>query len=644
MAGVPFNLLRTYPDPASAAWEHRARLRCFADRAGFVWPCTLASYAESDNMRRWTAIAIMVLIVAGTETGTAQTSPWPMFRHDLQHTGRTAYTGASGPVLRWTFSANDGIASSPSIGVDGTIYVGAGGYFGGYHDSSLYAIRQDGSLKWQFKTGKGSAHNSAGIFSSPAIGADGTIFVGGLDSYLYCLEDSGTFARLKWRRKLGNWPVYSSPATDVNGNVYVGGLDFNVYGIRPDSTLLWNYTTGWCVLSSPALTPSGTVVIGSKDHRLYAFSDDGTASPRVEWRYAAGTFYDGHLIDASPAIGTDGTIYFGTDPYGAQGIVPQPADTNMFAVRPNGTLKWKLAIPAGIESSPAIGHDGTIYVGCYDSSMYAVADSGGYGVVKWRLVTDGPVDASPTVDGDGTIYIGSRDSTLYAVNPNGSEKWRFETQGGIESSVSIDGNGYLYFGSFDGHLYCLGTGKPDVGVRSAYLPASVRPGLNCVPSATVANYRAAPRSFQAVCVINQGGAPVYDDTIAVVDLAGGSTYEADFASWHVGSDTSLTYQAVFTTILPQDDNTSNDSVLTSIPFGSCCAGGTVGNLDNSADGLVTMGDLTVLIDHLFISLSPLSCPAAGNLDLSPDGLVTLGDLTVLIDHLFISLAPLSVCP
>jgi hypothetical protein len=77
---------------------------------------------------------------------------------------------------------------------------------------------------------------------------------------------------------------------------------------------------------------------------------------------------------------------------------------------------------------------------------------------------------------------------------------------------------------------------------------------------------------------------------------------------------------------------------------NCCIGPTVGNVDMSADNLVTMGDLTVLIDHLFISLAALTCPVAGNVDLSVDGLVTMSDLTVLIDNLFITLSPLPPCP
>jgi uncharacterized protein (TIGR02145 family) len=38
-------------------------------------------------------------------------------------------------------------------------------------------------------------------------------------------------------------------------------------------------------------------------------------------------------------------------------------------------------------------------------------------------------------------------------------------------------------------------------------------------------------------------------------------------------------------------------------YAGCCD--QCGNVDESADGLITMGDLTVLIDHLFISFTPL---------------------------------------
>ena len=80
-----------------------------------------------------------------------------------------------------------------------------------------------------------------------------------------------------------------------------------------------------------------------------------------------------------------------------------------------------------------------------------------------------------------------------------------------------------------------------------------------------------------------------------------------------------------------------------VPGASCCIG-MRGNIDNSPDDAVSLGDLTALIDHMFITLSPLACPEEGNLDLSADGEASLADLTRLIDFLFISFDPLPPCP
>ena len=95
------------------------------------------------------------LCIAPLLPAAADQSPWPMFRRDRRHTGQTPYTGPATPTIKWVFAAKDGIASSPIIGHDGTIYIGAGWNFRGVTDSSLYAIHPDGSLKWRFKTNGG---------------------------------------------------------------------------------------------------------------------------------------------------------------------------------------------------------------------------------------------------------------------------------------------------------------------------------------------------------------------------------------------------------------------------------------------------------------------------------------------------------
>jgi hypothetical protein len=91
---------------------------------------------------------------------------------------------------------------------------------------------------------------------------------------------------------------------------------------------------------------------------------------------------------------------------------------------------------------------------------------------------------------------------------------------------------------------------------------------------------------------------------------------------------------------PDQADSDNDGVGDACE--NCCLSQT-GNIDCSSDGMVTMADLTVMIDHLFITLAPLCCPGAANTDGSPEGFITMGDLTALIDHLFITLSPLPPC-
>jgi len=51
-------------------------------------------------------------------------SPWPMFLHDPQHTGRSPYRGPQEGKVEWLFDAGIWVYSSPVIDLDGSIYFG----------------------------------------------------------------------------------------------------------------------------------------------------------------------------------------------------------------------------------------------------------------------------------------------------------------------------------------------------------------------------------------------------------------------------------------------------------------------------------------------------------------------------------------
>ena len=52
-------------------------------------------------------------------------SLWSMFHHDRAHSGLSPFsTSADTGTLKWKFPAGGSVKSSPAIGSDGTIYVG----------------------------------------------------------------------------------------------------------------------------------------------------------------------------------------------------------------------------------------------------------------------------------------------------------------------------------------------------------------------------------------------------------------------------------------------------------------------------------------------------------------------------------------
>ena len=87
----------------------------------------------------------------------------------LQLHAVVAATGAA----KWTYTTGSYVHSSPTLGADGSVYVGS-------MDNNLYALTAAGKLLWSAPTG-------GSVYSSPAISADGvSIYVGAYDFSFYC--------------------------------------------------------------------------------------------------------------------------------------------------------------------------------------------------------------------------------------------------------------------------------------------------------------------------------------------------------------------------------------------------------------------------------------------------------------------------
>lgn len=341
-------------------------------------------------------------------------SAWPKFHGNSQNTGLGLGSGSVGSLV-WSFKTSDIIgASSPSIGADGTIYVGS-------WDSNVYSINKNGTLQWSYPTNNN-------IFSTPTVAANGTIYVSSTDGNLYALNPNGSLA---WKFQSGGFGN-SSPALAPDGTIYLGAYDNTFYAINPNGKLKWSFYIGNQSDSTPAIGPDGTIYVGCNDGILYALNADGS----LKWAY-----FTGNVITGSPVVGPDGTVYVGSK------------DHNLYAIDPSGVLKWAFQTQGEIWSSPAIGPLGTIYVGSIDHTLYAVNPDGS---LKWQYTTGDEIrNSSPSVGADGTVFVGSRDGYVYAITKSGSLAWKYPTNNWIDSSPSISSDGTIYIGSNTGYIYAI---------------------------------------------------------------------------------------------------------------------------------------------------------------------------------------------
>ena len=102
------------------------------------------------------SIALLVLTTFALASGIAKAeSPWPMYFHDAQHTSCSLYSGPETNDVRWVFTLPSNALVNTGIVVDseGAIYIGVGEPAN--WTTNVYAIRADGTLKWNSTIGVG---------------------------------------------------------------------------------------------------------------------------------------------------------------------------------------------------------------------------------------------------------------------------------------------------------------------------------------------------------------------------------------------------------------------------------------------------------------------------------------------------------
>lgn len=345
-------------------------------------------------------------------------SPWPKFRGNAAQTGASAITPKMQGGAYWDYKTQKGIFSSPVVSADGTIYFGSA-------DRSFYALSPDGSLLWKVDTGEI-------IDSSGLLDDRGAIYFGSGDGKLRAVD--AKTGSVRWTMQADDPKTIGSFINWFEGNV--------------------------------AIAPDGSLVVPNDDFYVYSVSrDDGSQ----KWRYK--------MPDqtwSSPAIDAkNGTIYIGNN-----NLLPL-LGKNTFSITPDGqTTNWSMVSLGTVAASPMLVGD-EIVVGGFDGYAHAYATSDG--TERWKLATRDHIYASPALLPDGSVVQPSADGTIYAVSPaDGSVRWTFDTRTPMRSSPAVDGQGNVYVGGGDGRLYVVGpTGKLRWSMK---LIDDVRNDLNASPA------------------------------------------------------------------------------------------------------------------------------------------------------------------
>jgi len=127
---------------------------------------------------------------------------------------------------------------------------------------------------------------------------------------------------------------------------------------------------------------------------------------RVKWIFEA----DGENLWFRPALAPDGTIYL----HASEGYV--------YALKPDGELKWIQKVNFYPYVPPAAGHNGEVYVG----SIKQVTGINPDGSIKWIFIDQGTqgIMCGPAIDSSGNIYL-ANDFGLgaYSLTPSGLLRW-----------------------------------------------------------------------------------------------------------------------------------------------------------------------------------------------------------------------------
>jgi outer membrane protein assembly factor BamB len=283
------------------------------------------------------------------------------------------------------FAISSGVTTSPALGADGTIYISAG--------TSLYAIdSRTGLAKWPSPVANASS-SRAGL----VIAANGYVLLSDATMRVMAFEPSATTASVKWMYGAPSSIDFSPPAIDRDGNAFVATSD-GIEMVDRDGGFVRTVVIPGVTSDQTAVAPDGTLRLQS-DALQKLFGRRSTGEVLFDAPTATESYY--------LAVGSDGTTY-----------VPL-TDNSLRAIDATGMQRWSRT--DGPWSSPTVGGDGTVYAVKNNAAvhtLFAMAASDGH--TLWQVDLPGTasdVAMNPVLGAGGWMFVTSTSEHVYGLGP-----------------------------------------------------------------------------------------------------------------------------------------------------------------------------------------------------------------------------------
>jgi len=268
----------------------------------------------------------------------------------------------------------------------------------------MYAVNFSGAPQWEFPAR--TASDIGPVTSSPALDAGLNLYFVTADGIVIAVTSSG---REIWRFALstssgeGSETPLAPSAVTTGSRVFASSTDGRVVALSLGGQLVWDaqadgtFDSSLTIGSQNLLTPTPTATGAATPTPTPTPPINSTPTPTPTFPGAQTTLYGitraGQLVVLDAALG---------QPVPLIGPTPPP-------------------IAGEVTSSPALSIDNLLVFGTTEGMLYVVDTATGLPLSGWpvELVQPGestkPIRSSPAIGANGTIYVGSDDGRLYAT-------------------------------------------------------------------------------------------------------------------------------------------------------------------------------------------------------------------------------------